>query len=72
MSVGAIIFATELRFFQRILDTIELSGRQWLICIAGGLLVLTVSEVWKLVLRRREHQAEEAAAPAAQATIASQ
>ena len=36
MSVGAIIFATELRFFQRILDTVELTGNQWLICIGAG------------------------------------
>jgi P-type Ca2+ transporter type 2C len=68
MSVAAIVFATELRFFQRILDTVELSGRQWLICIAGGLLVLTVSEVWKLVLRRRDRETKPAAAPAVQAT----
>jgi Ca2+-transporting ATPase len=54
MSVAAIIFATELRFFQRILDTVELTGSQWLICIAGGLLVVSVSEIWKLVLRRHD------------------
>jgi Ca2+-transporting ATPase len=53
MSVAAIIFATELQFFQRILHTVELTGNQWLICIAGGLLIVAVSEVWKLVLRRR-------------------
>jgi P-type Ca2+ transporter type 2C len=33
MSVAAIIFGTELRFFQRILDIEELTGNQWLICI---------------------------------------
>jgi P-type Ca2+ transporter type 2C len=54
MSAAAIIFATELRFFQRILDTVELTGRQWLICIGAGLLIVVVSEIWKLVLRRRE------------------
>ena len=54
---GAIIFATELRFFQRILDTVELRGRQWLICIVGGLLVVSASEIWKLVLRRRDSAA---------------
>jgi Ca2+-transporting ATPase len=53
MSVGAIVFATELRFFQRILDTLELSGRQWLICIGAGLTIVVASEIWKLVLRRR-------------------
>jgi Ca2+-transporting ATPase len=63
MSVAAIIFGTELRFFQRILDTEELTGNQWLICIGAGVAVVVVSEIWKLVLRRRE-------APAAAATTA--
>ena len=35
MSVAAIIFGTELQFFQRILDSVELTGNQWLICIGG-------------------------------------
>jgi Ca2+-transporting ATPase len=51
--VVAIIFATELRFFQRILDTVALTGNQWLICIGAGLTVVAASELWKL-LRRRE------------------
>ena len=54
LSVVAIIIGTELRFFHRILDTVELTGNQWLICIAGGLVIVVVSEIWKLVLRRRE------------------
>ena len=54
LSVVAIIFATELRFFQRVLDTVELTGNQWLICIGAGLVIVVVSEVWKFVLRRRE------------------
>src|SRR5690349_19923451 len=53
MSVGAIIFATELRFFQRVLDTVELSGNQWLICIGAGAVIVVVSEIWKLRLRHR-------------------
>ena len=53
MSVAAIIFATELQFFQRILKTDELSGNQWLICIGAGLSIVVVSEVRKLLLRRR-------------------
>jgi len=52
LSVVAIVLATSLGFLQRILDTVELSGRQWLLCIAGGLAVVVVSEVWKLVARR--------------------
>jgi Ca2+-transporting ATPase len=54
LSAGAIIFATELRFFQRILDTVELTGNQWLLCIAAGSLVVVVSEIWKFFLRRKE------------------
>jgi Ca2+-transporting ATPase len=53
LSALAIIFATELRFFQRILDTVELSGTQWILCIAGGLTVVAASELWKLWLRSR-------------------
>jgi P-type Ca2+ transporter type 2C len=53
LSAGAIIFATELRFFQRILDTVELTGNQWLICIGAAVTIVVVSEAWKFVLRRR-------------------
>ena len=53
LSAGSIIFATELRFFQRILDTVELTGNQWLICIGAGLTVLAASEIRKFLLRRR-------------------
>jgi Ca2+-transporting ATPase len=56
MSVAAIIFGTELRFFQRILHTEELTGRQWLICIAAGLVIVAVSEARKFLLRRRAAQ----------------
>src|SRR4051795_11625862 len=63
MSAAAIVFGTELGFFQRILDTEELTGNQGLICIGAALAVVVVSEVWKLVLRRREATAEAAEAP---------
>jgi Ca2+-transporting ATPase len=53
MSAAAIILATELGFLQRILDTVPLTGDQWLICIGAGLAVVAVSEAWKLVRRRR-------------------
>jgi Ca2+-transporting ATPase len=53
MSAAAIILATELGFLQRILHTVPLSGDQWLICIAGGLTIAVVSEIRKLLLRRR-------------------
>ena len=44
-------------FFQRILDTVELTGNQWLICIGAASIVVVVSEAWKLVLRRRHDDA---------------
>ena len=53
MSLAAIVFATELRFFQRILDTQELSGNQWLICIGAALSIVVTSEIRKVMLRRR-------------------
>jgi Ca2+-transporting ATPase len=53
MSVAAIVFGTELSFFQSILATEPLTGNQWLICIGAGATVLVVSEIWKFVLRRR-------------------
>jgi P-type Ca2+ transporter type 2C len=70
MSAGAIVFATELRFFQRILDTVELTGNQWLICIGAGLTVVVASELWKLMLRRRASAPAEPAAAPAQAAAA--
>src|SRR5213079_2959608 len=54
LSAAAIIFATELRFFQRFLDTVELTGNQWLICIGAALTVVVASELWKFFLRRAE------------------
>jgi P-type Ca2+ transporter type 2C len=65
MSAVAIILATETGFLQRILDTVELSGDQWLICIGGGLVIGVVSELRKLLLRRRA--ATDPVSPAAEA-----
>jgi Ca2+-transporting ATPase len=64
LSVAAIILATELRFFQRILDTAELTGNQWLICIGTGLTVVAASELWKLLRRRRDPDGVAKAIPA--------
>ena len=65
MSAAAIILATELRFFQRILDTVELTGNQWLICIGAAARIVVASEIWKFVLRRREAPESSVQAPAA-------
>jgi P-type Ca2+ transporter type 2C len=54
VSAASIVLATELGFFQRILDTEELTGNQWLICLGAGGVIVVVSEVWKLFLRRGE------------------
>jgi Ca2+-transporting ATPase len=56
LSAVSIILATELGFLQRVLDTVSLTGNQWLICIGAALTVVAVSEIWKLVLRRRAAQ----------------
>ena len=49
MSVAAIVLATGLDFLQRILDTVSLTGYQWLICIGAGMTIVLVSEVRKLM-----------------------
>jgi Ca2+-transporting ATPase len=60
MSAISIILMTETGFLQRILDTVELSGNQWLICIGGGLVIGVVSEIRKLLLRREERTSASA------------
>ena len=53
LSAVSIVLASELGFLQRVLDTVELTGRQWLICICAGLAVLVVSEIRKFAHARR-------------------
>jgi P-type Ca2+ transporter type 2C len=60
LSAAAILFGTELGIFQRILGTVSLSGKQWIVCLLVALSVVVVSEAQKLVLRRRAaSEAEE-------------
>jgi P-type Ca2+ transporter type 2C len=54
ISVAVIVLSTELRLLQRILDSVPLTGEQWLVCILASATVLVASEIQKLVLRRRE------------------
>jgi P-type Ca2+ transporter type 2C len=64
-SLLAILFGTELGIFHRILGTIHLNLHQWLICIVVGLAIIPVSEVRRLLLKRRAPAAgpsDEAAA----------
>ncbi|MGN6430284.1 MAG: cation-translocating P-type ATPase [Gaiellaceae bacterium] len=52
LSLVAIVFGTELRLFQRFLDTEPLSFRQWLVCIGLALVVVVAAEARKWWLRR--------------------
>jgi Ca2+-transporting ATPase len=63
LSVVAIVLTTELRVLQRFLETTHLSFRQWLVCIGLGLLVVAVSEVRKVILRRGEPAGAPEATP---------
>ncbi len=53
MSLAAIVLATELGLFQRILHTISLDLAQWAICLVAALTVVVPTEIRKAVLRRR-------------------
>ena len=55
LSVAAIVFATELAFFQRVFDTVELTGNQWLVCIGAAMTIVVVSEIRKFLTRRGGH-----------------
>src|SRR5262249_41380350 len=64
LSALAILFGTELGIFQRILGTVSLTGREWIVCILGGATILVASEIQKLILRRRSAQSADRGAPA--------
>ena len=53
MSAAAIVLATELGLFQRILHTTTLSLGQWTLCLMAGLVVVIPTELRKIVLRDR-------------------
>jgi P-type Ca2+ transporter type 2C len=52
-SVLAIILAPQLNLLNRILSTTPLTLHQWLICIVSGFAVVVVTEIRKLLIRRR-------------------
>jgi Ca2+-transporting ATPase len=54
LSAIAILFGTELRIFHRILGTVSLTGREWIVCILAALTIVVASELRKLYLRSRE------------------
>jgi Ca2+-transporting ATPase len=68
LSVATIILMTEFGLFRRILDTTNLNLDQWLVCILVGLLIIPVSEVRKLILRKPIDEATEDEATAPPAT----
>ncbi len=53
-SVLAIILAPQLNLLNRILQTTPLTLHQWLICIVAALAAVVLTEIRKLMLRRRE------------------
>jgi Ca2+-transporting ATPase len=63
-SVLAIIVGPQLNLLNRILHTTPLTLHQWLICIVSALAVVVVTEIRKLLLRRRTDALEPQAAPA--------
>ena len=52
-SVLAIILAPQLNLLNRILNTTPLTLHQWLICIVSAFAVVVVTEIRKLLVRRR-------------------
>jgi Ca2+-transporting ATPase len=64
LSVVAIILATELGFFQRLLGTTSLTVEQWVVCLGVALSVLVVEETRKLLKVTTGDEATAAVAPA--------
>jgi P-type Ca2+ transporter type 2C len=53
-SVLAIILAPQLNLLNRILQTTPLTVHQWLICIVAAFATVALTEIRKLMLRRKE------------------
>jgi Ca2+-transporting ATPase len=53
MSALAIVLGTELGILQRVLGTVSLTGKQWIVCLLAALSVVVVYEIQKWVLRSR-------------------
>ena len=69
-SIVTIVLMTEFGFFRRLLDTTNLNLDQWAICILVGLLIIPVSEVRKLIIKKPIDEAPSEAAPVAVAMAA--
>jgi P-type Ca2+ transporter type 2C len=53
LSSVAILVGTELDIFNRILGTVSLTGKEWVVCLLAGSTIVVASEIQKLVKRRR-------------------
>jgi len=53
LSAIAILFGTEVGIFQRILGTVSLTGREWIVCVVAALTIVAASELQKAIRRRR-------------------
>jgi Ca2+-transporting ATPase len=53
VSLLMIVLASELGVFQRLLDTVPLTGDQWLVCLGAAAALVLIDEAIKLVLRSR-------------------
>jgi hypothetical protein len=63
MSVVAIVLAPQMDMMNRFLDTVPLTTHQWTICIVAALAAPAVTEIRKLVLRRRNEDTPPAQTP---------
>ena len=64
-SIATIVLMTEFGLFRRILDTTNLDLEQWVVCILVGLLIIPVSEVRKLLVKKPIDEVPADAIPAA-------
>ncbi len=48
------VLASELGVFQRVLDTVPLTGGQWLVCLGAAAGLVAIDEVIKVILRSRQ------------------
>jgi len=62
LSLVSIILCSELDLFNRFLGTVGLTVEQWVLCIAVGSIVVWVSEIEKIIKRRRAPEPAPAAA----------
>jgi Ca2+-transporting ATPase len=55
----AILFGAELGILQRILGTVSLTGKEWVVCILAAFSIVVASEIQKFFRRRRAPEVVE-------------